>query len=127
LCTDNKDRVKAWFQTGKDYKVVKVAYDNEDDAAAVRGKMGTAMSDVTDALDAAEEVKVKSDKGTLKDVKALEKGLKATEKREKAFLKTATTAKSTAEGDRDRKVTLLGNADTELKTILKEGKQEATE
>jgi hypothetical protein len=127
LCTDNKDRVKAWFQTGKDYKAAKVAYDNEDDAAAVRGKMGTAMSDVTDALDAAEEVKVKSDKGTLKDVKALEKGLKATEKREKAFLKTATTAKSTAEGDRDRKVTLLGNADTELKTILKEGKQEATE
>lgn len=127
MCTDNKDRVKAWFQTGKDYKVAKVAYDNEDDAAAVRDKMDGAMGDVTTALDDSEKVKVKSDKSTLKDVEAHAKELKAIEKREKALRDTAKTELLAVEEDRNSKDQALTNADTGLKTKLKEGKQEATE
>lgn len=107
--------------------MAKVAYDNEDDAAAVRDKMDGAMGDVTTALDDSEKVKVKSDKSTLKDVEAHAKELKAIEKREKALRDTAKTELLAVEEDRNSKDQALTNADTGLKTKLKEGKQEATE
>lgn len=126
LCTDpdNKETVKAWFEKGQEYKVTKVAHDNEDDAAAVRGQISGAITDVTNALDEAEGVKVKSDKGTLKEAEALKKEFKAIEKREKESLNEAENILSTAEGDKTGKVTLRDNAETDLKTKLTDGKQE---
>ncbi len=116
-----------WFEgVGREYKKAKFAHDNEDDAATVRGEMDEAMTAVTNALDDSEEVKVKSDKGTLKEAEARAKELKDIEKREKAFLNAAKTDLSDAEGDRDDKEFTRVGADTALKTTLKEGNQEAT-
>ncbi len=126
LCTDedNKETVKAWFETGKEYKAAKVAHDTGPDVEAERDALGNTMTDVTNALDDSKGVKVKSDKGTLKVTKAHEKALKAIEKLEKESLKTAKDDLSGAEGERDTKEQALTGADTALKTKLTDGKQE---
>lgn len=86
--------------------------------------LGDAVTDVSDALDAAEKAKVKSDKNTLHDAKDYKELFKALEKVEKELFGTATEKYDTAKGIRDAKDEELNNALIDLSGALEAGKQE---
>lgn len=70
-----------WQDLAKEFKEVKGDYDAAAGAVTeIKGELDGATGDLTDALDAAEKAKVKSDKKTLKQLKEHEKHLKTAEK-----------------------------------------------